>query len=89
MRFSPLLLLGTVFGEFINDNCVRSLDLTSHVLRERRAIALSQGNGKPDKEYLVSVQELLNSTLAFIGVKQKDGEEQKELDVEFLKKGDK
>jgi hypothetical protein len=50
---------------------------------------LSQGSGKPEKEYLVSVQELVNSTLAFIGVKQKEGEEQKELDVEFVKKGDK
>ncbi len=73
------LIVPLISGQWLNDNCHRTVDVsTPSLLREKRAIAIIRDDvtskkGKTDDEYLVCVELPPNATLAFLSAKEKDG----------------
>ena len=70
-----LLAIGVCRAQFVNDNCHRTIDLSSpSLVREKRAIAILKDDAasKDTAEYVISVELPENATLAFVSAKEKD-----------------
>jgi hypothetical protein len=62
---------------FINDNVIRTIDLSSALVREKRAIAIIRRAGKLESTYYLAVElskQFKNATVSLVTVKEKDSD---------------
>lgn len=80
--FLGVLAAFNVEEAFVNDNVIRTIDLNSALVREKRAIAIVRKAGKPESVYYLAAElpkQLDNATVSYVAVKEKDSGNQ--LDV--------
>lgn len=70
---------------FVNDNVIRTIDVSSNLVREKRAIAITRAPGTSDSSshpYYIAVElpkGMSNASVAFIAAKDKDSDSKLEL----------
>ena len=69
---------------FLNDNVIRTIDMSSAMVREKRAIAIVRRDGKQTPTYYLAIElpkQMENATVSLVTVKEKDSD--KTLPISF------